>query len=129
MQKSTTLPTSKPRLKDRPQHPAILSIIPKPPTVHREVPAPLRDKNPLTDPDVRGKKSLHDAIDYAKLTASQQARWDAGLYGSIELKKIKSNYYFYLRWRDPETGAKRSSYLGKEWEQAIAKLQKLTLAQ
>jgi phage repressor protein C with HTH and peptisase S24 domain len=93
--------------------------------VHREVLAPPRDKNPLTAPTVRGQKTLHESIDYAKLTASQQARWDAGLYGSIELKKIKTNYYFYLRWTDPETGAKRSSYLAKEWDKAIAKLQKL----
>jgi hypothetical protein len=49
-----------------------------------------------------------------------------GMYGSIELKKIKGNYYFYLRWSDPDTGRKRSTYLAKEWDGAIAKLKKLT---
>jgi hypothetical protein len=72
------------------------------------------------------RKSLKESIDYAKLTASQQARWDAGLYGSIELKGIKGNYYFYLRWSDPETKKYRSTYLAKEWDKAILKLQKLT---
>ena len=66
------------------------------------------------------------AIDYDKLTPTQQARWDAGMYGSIELKNIGIYNYYYLRWLDPQTKKYRSTYLAKEWDKAIAKMQKLT---
>jgi hypothetical protein len=33
-----------------------------------------------------------------------------------------------LRWSDPETGKKRSTYLAKDWDKAIAKLHQLTIA-
>ncbi|WP_310485717.1 hypothetical protein [Chamaesiphon sp. VAR_48_metabat_403] len=75
---------------------------------------------------VRVRKSLKESIDYAKLTATKQAAWDAGMYGSIEIKTIKGNDYLYLRWNDPETGKKRSTYLGKDWNTAIEKMKKLT---
>jgi hypothetical protein len=81
---------------------------------------------PPTAPNVGGKLPLNKAICPEKLSASKQAAWEAGLHGSIQQKKVKGNYYFYVRWRDPINGKKRSTYLGKEWDQAIAKLQKLT---
>jgi hypothetical protein len=128
MQKNPPCQLNLPILKERPKLPTILSISPKPPETHRDPPAQLRDKNTLTDATVRVKKSLKDSIDYAKLTPTQQAAWDAGMYGSIELKQIKGNYYYYSRWKDPATGKKRSTYLSKDWNKAIAKLQKLTTA-
>ncbi len=85
-----------------------------------------RDKITLTDPAVRVRKTLKDAIDYSQLTPTQQSRWEAGTFGSIELKTIKGHQYYYLRWKDPETGKYRSTYLGKGWEKATAKMQKLT---
>jgi hypothetical protein len=128
MPEHTTLSSPTPILKNRPQHPKILSIIPRPPTVHRDPPLQLRDEITLSDPEVRVKKSLKDSIDYEKLTSIKQAAWDAGIYGSIELKKIKGGYYYYLRWKDPESGSNRSTYLGKEWNIAIEKMKKLTIA-
>jgi hypothetical protein len=128
MQNNTTQSTSKPQLRERPTHPTILSIIPRPPEIHREVPAPHRVKSTLTAPAVRVKRTLYESVDYVKLTASQQARWDAGMYGSIELKGIRGNYYFYLRWLDPESRSYRSTYLSKDWDKAILKLKELTSA-
>jgi hypothetical protein len=81
---------------------------------------------PPTAPPVGGKLPLNKAICPEKLSASKQAAWEAGMYGSIQQKKVKGNYYFYIRWKDPHTGTKRSTYLGKEWNDAIAKLRKLT---
>jgi hypothetical protein len=89
---------------------------------------PHREQSTLTKPTVRVKRTLKNSVDYAKLSATKQAAWDAGMYGSIELKKVKGNYYFYLRWRDTETGKNRSTYLGKEWDIAIRKLHELTTA-
>ena len=118
----------RPILKEKPQSQqlTISSLSPQPPTVHRETVAPPRVENTLTAPVVRVRKALKDAIDYAKLTATKQAAWDAGMYGSIEIKSIKGNDYLYLRWNDPETGKKRSTYLGKDWNTAIEKMKKLT---
>ena len=72
------------------------------------------------------KKTLMQAVDYDKLTPTQQAKWDMGMYGSIELKTIKSYNYYYLRWLDPETKKYRSTYLAKDWDRAIAKMRSLT---
>ena len=52
-------------------------------------------------------------------------RLDAGLFGSIELKTIKGFQYYYLRWQDPANDKKRSTYLGKTWDKAKAKLAEL----
>jgi len=71
---------------------------------------------------VGGKLTLHQAIDYDKLTPSQQAKWDAGMYGSIELKPRGIYHYYYVRWTEPNTGKRRSTYLGKDWDIAIDKL-------
>ncbi|WP_309740085.1 hypothetical protein [Chamaesiphon sp. OTE_20_metabat_361] len=74
----------------------------------------------------RGKTSLRQAIDYDKLTPTNQAKWDLGMFGCIELKKIHGFDYYYLRWIDPKTKKRRSTYLAKDWDVAIAKLKKLT---
>jgi len=71
---------------------------------------------------VGGKLTLYQAIDYDKLTPSQQAKWDAGMYGSIELKPRGIYHYYYVRWTEPNTGKRRSTYLGKDWDIAIDKL-------
>jgi len=61
-----------------------------------------------------------------RLTPTQQARWDAGMFGSIELKARGIYSYYYLRWIDPQTKKLRSTYLAKEREDAIARMQELT---
>ena len=94
--------------------------------MHREIPAPRRDKITPTGGNIGVKNTLIQAIDYDKLTPTQQARWDAGMFGSIELKARGIYYYYYLRWIDPQTRKLRSTYLAKEWEDAIAKMQELT---
>ena len=116
----------RPLLKPRPQHNRILSIEPRPPQINRDIQTINRVQSTLTKPAVRVNKTLKQAIDPDKLSAMNQARWDAGLYGSIELKQIKGHQYYYLRWKDPETKKNRSTYLAKDWERAIAKLKKLT---
>ena len=83
-------------------------------------------KFPYGNPPVGIKIPLQQAIDYDKLTPTQQAKWDLGIFGSIELKKIHGFNYYYLRWADPKTKKLRSTYLAKDWDKAIAKLKKLT---
>jgi hypothetical protein len=116
----------RPTLKTKP--PTQLSLLPEPqpPTVHRSPPNYHRDKFTPTARTVGVNLSLKDAIDYDALTPTQQAKWDLGLYGSIELKNRGIYQYYYLRWRDKSTDRYRSTYLGKTWEIAIAKLKKLT---
>jgi hypothetical protein len=75
---------------------------------------------------VRGKTTLRAAIDYDRLSPTKQAQWDLGMFGSIELKTIKGFQYYYLRWKDPDNKKMRSTYLGKTWDRAIAKLKNLT---
>jgi hypothetical protein len=105
-----------------------LSILPEPqpPTVHRPPPNGDRDKITPTVRTVGVRKPLKDAIDYDRLTPTQQAKWDAGVYGSIELKNRGIYQYYYLRWRDPTTNKYRSTYLAKGWDEAIAKMRNLT---
>jgi hypothetical protein len=118
----------RPRPKLKNSQPQQLNLLPepKPPTQHRSVVSINRAKTTLTAPAVRVRKSLQESIDYNFLTPTQQLRWDAGMYGSIELKTIRGYQYYYLRWLDPESKKYRSNYLGKTWERAIAKLRKLT---
>jgi hypothetical protein len=80
----------------------------------------------LSNPTDRVRLPLSEAIDYDKLNPTKQAQWDMGVYGTIELKKLKGFYYYYLRWIDPTTKKRRSTYLGKYWEQAVRKMHKLT---
>jgi hypothetical protein len=113
-----------------------LSILPAPPTVNRPPPVGSRDESspPKLDrgddsslPFPRPKTTLQDAIDYDKFTPTQQMRLDNGMFGAIELKEQHpGRFYYYLRWQDPANNKKRSTYLGKEWEVAKAKLRQLT---
>jgi len=66
--------------------------------------------------------TLHQAIDYDKLTPTQQARYDAGFFGSIELKDRGIYHYYYCRWTEPESKIRRSTYLHKDWDEALSKL-------
>jgi hypothetical protein len=116
----------RPTLKTKPNHQLSLLPEPQPPTVNRFPPNTVGDKFTPTVPTVGVNLSLRDAIDYDALTPTQQAKWDAGLYGSIELKNRGIYQYYYLRWRDPKTSRYRSTYLGKTWGIAIAKLKTLT---
>jgi hypothetical protein len=116
----------RPIIKAKPPTQLTLLSEPRPPVLHRSIPDAYRDKNTLTVPDVRVKKSLIDVIDYDSLTPTQQLKWDLGMYGSIELKTIRGSQYYYLRWLDPENRKYRSTYLGKTWSIAIEKLRKLT---
>jgi hypothetical protein len=85
----------------------------------------VRETFSLTRRKLREKVSLSQVVDYDKLTPTQQARWDLGIYGTIELKKIKQWEYYYLRWRD-DKGTQKSTYLGKDWNKAIDKVKQLT---
>lgn len=75
-----------------------------------------------TKPSVGVKLTLHQAIDYDQLTPTQQARWDLGLFGSIELKERRIYHYYYVRWTEPKTGTRRSTYLHKDYDIAMMKL-------
>jgi hypothetical protein len=118
--------TRQPRLKERPTHPTILSIIPKPPTVQRDPPALLREVCSPKSPKSGEQTSPKEAIDYDKLTPTQQAKWDAGMYGSIHLRSDKVTPYYCVRWRDPKTKRQRSQKLGTTYKEAVAALKKLT---
>lgn len=98
----------------------------RPQTQSQPQPEKIREKITLTDPAVRVKTTLKNAIDYDQLTRTQQSRWQAGAFGSVEQKTIKGHQYYYLRWKDPETGKYRSTYLAKRWDKAMEKMQKLT---
>jgi len=65
------------------------------------------------------------AIDYDKLTPTEQAKWDAGMWGSIQLKNDRGNEYYVTRWVDPNTGVKRSNRLCRTYADSIAKLKLL----
>jgi hypothetical protein len=99
-----------------------LSIIPQPPTEHRDPPISI-GKSPRTR---RGRLPINKAIDYDKLTPTEQARWDAGVFGSIELREDVRDSYYCVRWRDPTTGIRRSTKLAHNYADAIAKLRELT---
>lgn len=126
MQNLINFERPRPKVKTKP--PTQLSVLPtpQPPAEHRSIPDRTRAKSSLTISKVRDIIPLKDAIDYDKLTPTQQMRWDAGMYGSIELKTIKGHQYYYLRWQEQTTGRKRSTYLAKTWNDAIEKLRKLT---
>jgi hypothetical protein len=86
---------------------------------------PLRGGDPLSGRKIRGLQTLTDEVDYDRLTPTKQAQWDLGIYGTIELKKISRWHYYYLRWYD-QNGKRKSTYLAKEWDKAIAKVRRLT---
>ncbi len=118
----------RPRPTLKPKPPSQLSLLPTPapPTQHREPPANIRDRMPPTARKVGGILSLTQSVDYDKLTPTQQLKWDNGMYGSIQLKTVKGHQYYYLRWTEVTTKIRRSKYLGKTWDLAIAELKRLT---
>lgn len=116
----------RPTLKPKPSTQLSLLPEPQPPTEHRE-PIPIaRGGSPRKITNLRGGLPLHLAIDYDKLTPTEQARWDAGMWGSIQLKNDRGNQYYVTRWTDPNTGVKRSNRLGRTYDEALAKLKLLT---
>jgi hypothetical protein len=75
---------------------------------------------------IRDQVYPKDVIDYDKLTPTQQARWDAGLFGWLSLKTINGSQYYYLGWRNPATKRLHTHYLGKDWDVAITKVRAMT---
>ncbi len=116
----------RPKLRTKPATQLTLLSTPQPPTEHREPPQIERDNSPRKISALRGNLPLHLAIDYDKLTPTQQAKWDAGMWGTIELKNDRGNQYYVTRWTDPTTGVRRSNRLGRTYTEAIAKLKLLT---
>jgi hypothetical protein len=116
----------RPKLRPKPSPQLTLLPEPQPPTQHREPPQIERGGIPRKITNLRGGLPLHLAIDYDKLTPTEQARWDAGMWGSIQLKNDRGNQYYVTRWVDPNTGVKRSNRLGRTYNEAIAKLKLLT---
>jgi hypothetical protein len=121
MKNSKNFLTTKPILKPKPKQ-LILSIHPQPPTENRLPPNLERGNSPHKVP-TRGKLPLRESIDYAKLTPTQQVKWDLGIYGSIQQKDDG----YVVRWYDPLTDTKRSDKLGKTLPEAKAKLKQMVL--
>jgi hypothetical protein len=70
---------------------------------------------------------MRECIDYDKLTANEQAKWDAGMYGSLHLKNVNGYEYYVVRWYDPLSKTLRSNSLGKDEKEAIARWKKMVL--
>jgi hypothetical protein len=119
---SKTNPVPKPILRK-----TIGGIQPQPPTQNRLPPNLPRDKISRKPRPKREKLSLRESIDYDQLSPSEQAKWDAGIYGSIQLKQDRGREYYVVRWVDPLTGSLRSNSLGKDYQQAKAKLKQMIL--
>jgi hypothetical protein len=119
----------RPILRQPPKPPSQLSLLPtpQPPTQHRAPPTLERVNISQSPPTVGKKLPLRQSIDYDKLTANEQAKWDAGMYGSLHLKDVKGNQYYVVRWYDPRTKTLRSNSLGKDETEAIARWRKLVL--
>jgi hypothetical protein len=126
MQLQKNFLTTKPILKAKPQQ-LILSIQPQSPTENRLPPASIGGNISRNPPPVREKLPLRESIDYDKLTANEQAKWDAGMYGSLHLKSDKGYQYYVVRWFDPRTKALRSNSVGKTIDEAKANWRKLVL--
>lgn len=119
----------RPILRQPAKSPSQLSLLPEPqpPTTNRLPPNQTR-ANISQSPHVAGKKlPLRESIDYDKLTANQQAKWDLGQYGSLHQKPMDGQVYYVVRWYDPLTKTLRSNSLGKDEKQAIARWKKLVL--
>jgi hypothetical protein len=111
----------KPILKPKPIYQQ-LSLSPQPPIEHREIPKLWEQ----TTQQKRVKLSLRESIDPDKLTPTGQAKLAAGVYGSIVLRTDVKDPYYVVRWKDPNTGSRRSTKLAHTWEAARAKLRELT---
>jgi hypothetical protein len=126
MQNSKNFLRSRPILKPKPQQ-LHLSIDLQPPTQNRLPPDPTGVNISPKNRHNREKLSLRESIDYDKLSPSEQAKWDAGIYGSIHLKSDRGYDYYVVRWVDPRTGSLRSNSLGKTFDAAKAKLKEMIL--
>jgi hypothetical protein len=130
-----TQPCPRPILRQPPKPVNQLSLLPnpqpptqhrEPPTVHREPPTPERAKITRNPPDRGQKLPIREAIDYDKLTVNEQMKWDAGIYGSVQLRSdVKSPYYF-VRWKCPITKKHRSLKLDEDYDRALEKRRQLT---
>jgi hypothetical protein len=128
MPKMDTNTRPKPILKPKQQQLSFSITNPQPPTVSRELPLVNRDNSSRNPRRTRDKKSLKQAIDYDKLTPTQQLKWDAGIYGCIHLRTDVKKPYYCLRWTDPTTKSRRSTKLAHTYDEAISKLKQLTIA-
>jgi hypothetical protein len=126
MQNSKNFLKTKPILKPKPQQ-LILSIHPQPPTENRLPPNQINENISRKPPPSGEKLTLRESIDYDKLSPSEQAKWDAGIYGSIHLKDDRGRQYYVVRWVDPKTKSLRSNKLGKTYQEAKATLKKMVL--
>lgn len=126
MQSLKNFLTPKPILKDKASQ-LTRSISPQPPTENRLPPNIEREKISQVKPTVGKKLPMRECIDYDKLTANEQAKWDAGMYGSLHVKNQKGYEYYVVRWHDPLTKTYRSNSLGKDEKQAIALWRKMVL--
>jgi hypothetical protein len=119
---STPKPILKPKISQ-----LILAIQPQPPSEHRDPPNLEREKISRKNRKNREKLPLRESVDYSKLTPSERVKWDAGIYGSIHLKRDKGYEYYVVRWVDPRTGTYRSNALGKTLPEAKARLKQMVL--
>jgi hypothetical protein len=124
MQPPTTLDRPKPKLKPKP-HQLAFNIEPQPPTVNRLPPNVGRENISRHPPPAREKTSPFANIDYEKLTPTQQAKWDAGIFGSIHLRQDVKEPYYCVRWICPVTKSLRSKKLAKTYDRAKATLRKM----
>jgi hypothetical protein len=104
-----------------------LSILPQPPTENRFPPNLARENISQSQPPKGKKLPMRESIDYDKLTANEQAKWDAGMYGSLHLKNANGHHYYVVRWFDPLTKTLRSNSLGKDETEAKARWRKMVL--
>jgi hypothetical protein len=126
MQLQKNFLTPKPILKAKPQQ-LILSISPQPPPENRLPPNLERVKISRKSRSVRDKLPIRQCVDYDKLSPSEQARWDEGMYGALTLKEDRGSQYYVVRWTDPRNGSRRSNSVGKTFADAKQNWRKLVL--
>jgi hypothetical protein len=124
MQTQKIFSRPKPILKTKPQQLAF-DIEPQPPTANRLPPNLPREKISPNPPPPREKISPFASIDYDKLTPTQQAKWDAGIFGAIHLRDDVTDPYYCVRWTDPVTKRQRSKKLHQDYDRSKAILKKL----
>jgi hypothetical protein len=128
MQLQKNFLTTKPILKAKPQQ-LILSIHPQPPTENRLPPHPEQGKMSRKTRNLRDKLPLRECVDYDKLTPSEQAKWDEGMFGALSLKNDRGREYYVIRWTDPRNGVRRTNTVGKTYAEAKKNWRKLVLGE
>jgi hypothetical protein len=118
----------RPILRQPPKPPSQLSLLPEPqpPTQHREPPTVERAKITRNPPERGQKLPMNQAIDYDKLTVNQQMKWDAGTFGSVQLRSDVKTPYYFVRWKCPITKTHRSLKLDEDYDRALARRRQLT---